>query len=164
MTHVLLCTCRPDDDVPAARMPSQSQPSFSRSSAPNLARSSSSTGSPMRRGHQPPQQPPPDPALITARLGAEAALKAVCVRFGAGLFEQLPSVWQHMAAALEAAPGPDGAPGGDLQGLIHAVQVGSCCASTELIGLRVVGVIVVAAQEPLGCLRRVGLCPSHPVL
>lgn len=64
--------------------------------------------------------------LVTARLGAEAALKAVCVRFGAAVFEQLPCLWQHMATALEAEAGPDGAPGGDPQALIHAIQVCGC--------------------------------------
>jgi hypothetical protein len=65
----------------------------------------------------------PDPLPATARLGAEAALHAVCQRFGSGLFEVLPSVWGQMSGALAAAAGADGAPGGDPQGLVHAMQV-----------------------------------------
>jgi hypothetical protein len=65
----------------------------------------------------------PDPLPATARLGAEAALHAVCRRFGSGLFEVLPSVWCQMSGALAAAAGADGAPAGDAQGLIHAMQV-----------------------------------------
>lgn len=65
-----------------------------------------------------------DPLPATARLGAEAALHAVCSRFGSSLFEVLPSVWGQMSGALAAAAGADGAPVGDPQGLIHAMQVG----------------------------------------
>lgn len=91
-------------------------------------RGSSGTGSPRNNKLQSrpsllPQPPVSDPTLVTARLGAESALKAVCARFGAALFDQLPCVWQHMASALQVAAGGDGAPGGDPQGLIHAMQV-----------------------------------------
>lgn len=66
----------------------------------------------------------PDPLPATARLGAEAALHAVCGRFGTALFKVLPAVWGQMSGALAAAAGADGAPGGDPQSLIHAMQVG----------------------------------------
>lgn len=65
----------------------------------------------------------PDPLPATARLGAEAALHAVCGRFGTALFKVLPAVWGQMSGALAAAAGADGAPGGDPQSLIHAMQV-----------------------------------------
>ncbi|WIA33345.1 hypothetical protein OEZ86_006482 [Tetradesmus obliquus] len=65
----------------------------------------------------------PDPLPATARLGAEAALHALCGRFGAALFEVLPAVWGQMYGALAAAAGVDGGPEGDPQGLIHAMQV-----------------------------------------
>jgi hypothetical protein len=101
----------------AARVSSHTQASTSKAAASSPARK------PQQQQQQQPPQPAPDPMLVTARLGAEAALKAVCGRFGAAVFEQLPSLWQHMATALEAEAGPDGAPGGDPQALIHAIQV-----------------------------------------
>jgi hypothetical protein len=79
----------------------------------------------------------PDPLPATARLGAEAALHAVCSRFGSGLFEVLPSVWGQMSGALAAAAaGADGAPGGDPQGLIHAMQVGCDASVVTVVQLR----------------------------
>jgi hypothetical protein len=91
-------------------------------------------------------QAAPDTSLVTARLGAESALKAVCVRFGAALFEQLPCLWQHMVAALEAPPGLDDAPGGDPQALIHCIQVG---AQLALSACRQSGVLMMVS----GCCR-----------
>lgn len=115
----MFLSCSPDDDVLAARVLSHSQASTSKAAAAGLGRSGSMPA-PSKQQQAP---APPDPMLVTARLGAEAAFKAVAVRFGAALFELLPSLWLHMAAALEGAPGADGAPGGDPQGLINAVQV-----------------------------------------
>jgi hypothetical protein len=111
----------------AARVLSHAQASTSKAAASSPARKPQQ----QQQQQQPPQpaQPAPDPMLVTARLGAEAALKAVCERFGGAVFEQLPYLWQHMATALEAEAGPEGAPGGDPQALIHAIQVcGDGCA------------------------------------
>lgn len=137
------CCCSPDDDVLAARVLSHSHASTSKpgaGAAASLARSSSvPQPSPHKQQQQQQAEAAPDPPLVTARLGAEAALRAVCGRFGAAVFEQLPSLWQHMAAALEAQPGLDGAPVGDPQALIHAIQVsaklaGSCRSTVRASG------------------------------
>lgn len=81
-----------------------------------------------------------DTLPATARLGAEAALRALCERFGAGLFQALPSLWLQMSGAMAGAAGADGAPVGDPQGLIHAMQVryldgglNECLAAAELV-------------------------------
>lgn len=160
------CCCSPDGDVLAARVLSHTHASTSKpgaGTAASLARSSSVPQPSPRKQQQQQAEAAPDPSLATARLGAEAALRAVCVRFGAAVFEQLPSLWQHMAAALEAQPGLDGAPGGDPQALIHAIQVsaklaGSCRSTVRASGQgRLCFVLVWGRQQPSQAWIRYGL-------
>lgn len=44
-------------------------------------------------------------------------------RFGAAVFQQLPGLWLQMSGPLAALAGADGAPSGDPQTLISAMQV-----------------------------------------
>lgn len=129
----LPCHHSPDDDLftvgraASALASAKSGPS---SSLQHL-RNSSYPGSPVARSQQQPcqqqqqQQPSVDQPVKTARIGAEAAVQHICSRFGVTLFNQLPLLWQHMSAALLVAPAASGVPGGDPQGLIHAMQVRS---------------------------------------
>ncbi|KAF6253887.1 SNF2 family N-terminal domain-containing protein [Scenedesmus sp. NREL 46B-D3] len=68
-----------------------------------------------------------------------------------GLFEVLPSVWGQMSGALSAAAGADGAPGGDPQGLIHAMQLASCLrhsnAAVRLAAARCLAALAAAQPE-----------------
>lgn len=64
-------------------------------------------------------------ALAITRRGAEAALRAMCSRFGPTLFQSLPFLWMMMSAPLCDQPGGDeaGPPGGEAQAVLSALQV-----------------------------------------
>jgi TATA-binding protein-associated factor len=111
--------CSVHEDAAAARVASHTQ-------AGSSAAGGGSFSTQLQQQQQQQQPTPgPDNGAARARMGAEAALRAMCRRFGAAVFVQLPGLWQHMSAALAAAAGPDGGPSGDPQGLINAMQVGA---------------------------------------
>ena len=94
----------------------------------------------------------PQPHLATARAGAEAALRAVCARFGARVFEAVPALWGEVAGALEGA-GVGVAPTGDPQAVINALHV-----------LRVVGPMLHEGLLPtlLAFITKLAGCCRHP--
>lgn len=108
--HVFHASCSQQDDVQSSQLLCQTS-SVNSTQGPNSQPTATQAA------------PAPDPAAATARVGAECALKAMCERFGAGLFQQLPSLWLQMSGALGAAVAEDGTLTGDAQGLINALQV-----------------------------------------